>query len=345
MNIANKTHTITIPGKMMLAGEWAVLEENGCCIALALNRCITVTITEAPEITVSSDFPGFSYSNTFTYNALHYTTRYLQEKNITLKPFHLELLTESFYDSGPNKEKFGLGSSAALVVGIVQAILVFHGINDTNNNFIFKIAFLAHIHAQKNLGSGFDIAVATYKTPLFYRPPDHAWLTQTQERTSLVELVEQVWPNLEIKPITLPNTIHILIGFVGKGSKTTDLIDKVNLFKQDRPYEYQNTCAQINIVVKNLYDALQNNNHEKILTLIRRNRLLLQELSHTSGANLETEPLRLLIELAEQQGAAAKFSGAGGGDCGIALCFDKTQACAIRNTWRQAGITIITGDS
>jgi len=332
----------------MLAGEWSVLEENGCCIALALNRFITVTITEAPEITVTSDFPGFSHSNTFTHTALHYASRYLQEKNITLKPFHLELLTQSFYDTGLNKEKFGLGSSAALVVGIVQAILVFHGINDTNtngSNVIFKIAFLAHMHAQKNLGSGFDIAVATYKTPLFYRPPDHAWLTQTQERTSLVELVEQVWPNLEIKPITLPHSLHVLVGFVGKGSKTTDLIEKVNLFKQAHPHKYQNIYTQIHMLVEKLCNVLQTNDHEKILSLIRHNRLLLQELSHTSGANLETEPLRLLIELAEQHGAAAKFSGAGGGDCGIAVCFDISQADAIRNAWRQAGIITITEKS
>jgi phosphomevalonate kinase len=168
---------------------------------------------------------------------------------------------------------------------------------------------------------------------------------QTQEQTSLVELIERGWPNMTIQPIALPDSLHIVVGFVGKGSKTTDLIDKMTLFKQTCSHEYQHICAEINTVVQKLYDALHTNNHEKILTLIRHNRLLLQELSHASGAHLETEQLQLLIELAEQQGAAAKFSGAGGGDCGIAVCFNASQAHAVRNTWQQAGIITITGES
>ena len=47
-------------------------------------------------------------------------------------------------------------------------------------------------------------------------------------------------------------------------------------------------------------------------------------LSRASGITIETPQLRRLAEIAQEHGAVAKSSGAGGGDCGIALCPPET---------------------
>jgi phosphomevalonate kinase len=49
--------------------------------------------------------------------------------------------------------------------------------------------------------------------------------------------------------------------------------------------------------------------------------------------------LHALVEAAAGVGAVAKSSGAGAGDCGIALVRSAEQAEALRVAWREAGIT------
>ena len=52
---------------------------------------------------------------------------------------------------------------------------------------------------------------------------------------------------------------------------------------------------------------------------------------------IETPALVKLCQLAEEEGAVAKSSGAGGGDCGIAFASQAQQAEKIHHKWRSAG--------
>ena len=71
---------------------------------------------------------------------------------------------------------------------------------------------------------------------------------------------------------------------------------------------------------------------------IQEGRRLLSGLSRTSGITIETSQLRRLVEIAQEHGAVAKSSGAGGGDCGIALCPPGTDVAAMHAAWESAGI-------
>src|SRR5699024_6362177 len=68
-----------------------------------------------------------------------------------------------------------------------------------------------------------------------------------------------------------------------------------------------------------LVAACDDDDDAAALDTIRSARTLLQRLGESSGSLIETEALRNLCAIAESHGAAAKPSGAGGGDCGIAL--------------------------
>jgi phosphomevalonate kinase len=65
---------------------------------------------------------------------------------------------------------------------------------------------------------------------------------------------------------------------------------------------------------------------------------IIEQLGAALGMTLATSRLRTLVALARQQGAGAKLSGAGGGDCGIALTRQPAVADRIRDAWRAAGI-------
>jgi len=87
-----------------------------------------------------------------------------------------------------------------------------------------------------------------------------------------------------------------------------------------------------------LVTAIEDDDTARIMRQIERNRALLAGLSRISGRTIETAELTRLVEIAREHGAAAKSSGAGGGDCGIALCPTDTDLTALRAAWRAAGI-------
>ena len=84
--------------------------------------------------------------------------------------------------------------------------------------------------------------------------------------------------------------------------------------------------------------GFKTNSPAEILTQVKVNRDLLVKLASFSGLNIETPLLKTLIETASDLGGAAKTSGAGGGDCGIALLTDTNQVSTLINRWQAAGI-------
>ena len=73
--------------------------------------------------------------------------------------------------------------------------------------------------------------------------------------------------------------------------------------------------------------------------MIKKNRRLLNELTQITNVTIETPPLKMLCDLAENYGGAAKSSGAGGGDCGIVITDQKSGILPLMSVWEKAGIT------
>jgi len=364
---------VKAPGKIMLAGEWSILEPGHSCIVLPVNKFVTARIQESKEIIFNSEDIGLK--NVILQWALknlmgHLTVdpvlpeqlmakfnvcfcavknclQFLAEQGIAIKPFELSVYSElsgvKIDDS--NFVKPGLGSSAAVTVAVCKAILKFHDLDIDSVDgleLVFKLACLSHYFASGKLGSGFDVACSTYQKSLIYKRFNQDWLNQKLADIKKVsEIVLPKWPALEIKEINLPENMQVLIGFVGYSASTTKMIGKMNLFKDRQPEIYQSIMQSINLVVLNLISAIQRNNQFQIIDLINQNRDLLANLGAESGIELETKELKRLIDSAQVCGAAAKGSGAGGGDCGIAVCFDKIIADEITDEWNRAGIKSI----
>lgn len=355
--------TVSAPGKLMLSGEWSVLE--GCpCVVLAVNRKVYAKAKEASENSVVLKDFGIRAKSTingtavrfakwdeklvFTKHALETTLKYLHGKGIKVKNFSLETTSDiSAVKHKGKKMKIGFGGSAAAVVAITGAVLKLHGIgveSKAEKEALFKLGIIAHYYAQGKIGSGFDVAASTFGGALAYRRFDSQWLEKELQHKDITQAVEQKWPHFEAHHVNIPLECELLVGFTGKSAPTTELVRKVREFREKKPGQYSLIIEGLKRTTHKIVVALEMDSHSQILKLIDENRGLLRSLSDASGAELEIPEHTVMIEAAQRHGAAAKFSGAGGGDCGIGICFDSKTARKVRAEWKKAGIALVDAE-
>ena len=358
----NNFITVRTPGKLMLAGEWNVLEPGHTCISLAINRFITVTLRPAltwqltsslfheqsinfawnpiTGITLTSNLDTITQQLCVpSFAAINYALTYVTEHGISITPGWLHIDSSELYQS--NAEKFGFGSSAAISVALIKSIIMLHNPALNTPEIIFKLAYLAHYQAQGNCGSGFDNATASLGCTVIYQSPDSPWLiAQYNNKTvSLATLITSPWPELLLKACKLPATLFINVGYSGTGAHTPTLIAGITAYKKSQPNAYTILMNELESIVRTMIPLLATQQIHTFMELIREYRNLMRTLSLAAGIELETASLTRLIETAESCGAAAKFSGAGGGDCGIAI--SNSAACynLVENAWACAGIS------
>ena len=195
--------TAKAPGKLYIAGEYAVVETGFPAIIVALNQFVTVSIEKSHEYgsIVSKQYQENSLywqrqgdemifdnrDNPFHYilSAIKLTEQYARQVGKTLSVYHLKV--NSDLDSADGK-KYGLGSSAAVTVATVKALCAFYDLQLTNDE-LYKLASIAHLDVQGN-GSLGDIAASVYGGWVAYRSFDKQWLAQVRPTTSLKDLLQ-----------------------------------------------------------------------------------------------------------------------------------------------------------
>ena len=225
----NTTFDVKVPGKLMIAGEYAVTESNQASIVVAVDRYITAKITVSdqnklilPQLGLNDvtwditsgmvNFPEYDKRLRFIKNAFQVVYNYLNEQNINIIPFHLAVTSEL---DDPSGRKYGLGSSAAIVVAVVTAMLKLHESEKQTSNpeKIFKLAAIAHFKTQGN-GSCADIAASTFGGWLHYTAFQSKWLIEKIDKeSSITNLLTAAWPMLSISSITPPNNLTFCVGW------------------------------------------------------------------------------------------------------------------------------------
>lgn len=326
-----KLITEKAPGKLYIAGEYAVVENGYPAILVALDQFVTCSIEEsAAEVgkIISRQYHNNALQwhrlgeqmvvdnrdNPFSYilSAIKVTEEYARSFARELRIFDLHIDSQLDSDSG---KKYGLGSSAAVTVATVKALCRFYNLPVTKDE-IFKLAAIAHFEVQGN-GSLGDVAASVYGGWIAYHSLDRQWLAQQRKYLDLRTLVDLPWPDLKIESLKAPSNLQLLIGWTGKPASTSQLVDKISLFKARQQKEYRQFLEDNKHCIQRMVDGFHNADLESIKNEIRYNRELLKQLGTNSGVHIETPVLNKLCEIAEDFGGAAKTSGAGGGDCGI----------------------------
>jgi len=232
------------PGKIMLAGEWAVLELGIPCVSVPFQKGIKVTVESSEKI--------FFEENKFTQSAVDIALKYIQANGKKIAPFSISINSEisEIYDKNSEKKlKPGLGSSSAVVVAIIKGLLKFFDLR-VDAKIVFKLASIAHYLAQGKIGSCYDVAVSTYNFPIIYKRFDPDWFDGELKKflkneICIIELIDKSWPFLEIEKIDLPSEMKVYVGFSGESSSTTKLIESMNKFKIENKKKYLEICSKI----------------------------------------------------------------------------------------------------
>ncbi|MFI3161763.1 phosphomevalonate kinase [Streptococcus suis] len=344
---------VKIPGKLFLAGEYAVVEAGYPAVIAAVDQYLTVTIETSDrgllhssqqadlyltwerkenEIFIQDDHP---YALIET--AMQLTEEYLMAKGYACHGTY-SLSVQSDLDDQASGAKYGLGSSGAVTVATVKALLTYYG-HQVDALLTYKLAALTQTKLGMT-GSFGDLAASSFGGLIAYHSLDRSWLLGKMAELSLLDLVESDWKGLSISPIQLPQGLDLLVGWTGSAASTDSLVSQMESQKSQAEKEqiHVQFLADSKICVEQLIVACQTNDLVSARQALAQNRKLLQDFARGMGLVIETPQLSQLCDLAQTYGAVAKSSGAGGGDCGICLVDSKEQKVAIEKAWQQAGI-------
>lgn len=348
--------TSVAPGKLFIAGEYAVVSAGQPAIIAAVSQYLQVTLTTSTASCGSihsSQNPQLLLRWTRKKNLLTILDRMDPYKLVTTaiqiseqyatelgywNPALFDLAITSKLDDSASNTKFGLGSSGAVVVATIQAILKFHGVPFQAMD-LYKLATLTHLHIGSN-GSLGDVAASSFGGMVYYQRTNPVWLEEQRAQLSISGLVQMSWPQLAIESLTLPQPLQLLVGWTKSKADTTDFVNSMfqERSKAEKEHFHQQFLQENQTIVQSLKQACVLQQVQAFHEGIRYNRQLLQKFANTMGLTIETPALTTLCTLAENQNASAKTSGAGGGDCGICFAETEQQAASISQAWEAANI-------
>lgn len=290
--------TVSAPGKLMLMGEHAVVYGEPCLVT-AVNQRLSVTIDASDNGQITIDAPQVKETK-FVDRAI---VKFFAEKGSFLKNRGIALAIHSDFDC-----RVGFGSSSAVSVATLKALSLYYNLTLTDRE-IFNLAYQVTLDIQ-GIGSGFDIAAATYGGTLFFTKG-----------------------GATIAPLRV--SVPLVVGYTGIKADTPTLIRQVEKLHKTYPDKVNRIFAAIGKLVREGKEALLRQDWERLGKLMDFDQEYLRDLG------VSTQKLEDLISAAKRAGAyGAKLSGAGGGDCMIALATSDKQK-VIRKAIKDAGGEVI----
>jgi mevalonate kinase len=300
------------PGKLSLMGDHSVVYGEPCLVT-AVDQRLRVTVErieeeilwlEAPDVKVSS------YRKNLTelgQGELPKSVAFIEKSyalftaEFGITKGGIKVTTQSDFSA-----LFGFGSSSASAVAFLQAVAAAFEIELTPQK-LFELAYRVVLDIQK-VGSGFDIAAAIWGGTLRY-----------------------VTPAKEVK--TLPaEELPLVVCYTGVKADTATLIKQLAAKRAQNPDEINGIFSQITQLVNAAQTAIETQNWSKLGQLFTQNHELLVKLGVSSPV------LDTLCATAIEAGAwGAKLSGAGGGDCMIAVVSPEKKSAVIEALTKVGG--------
>ena len=310
-----------VAGKLYIIGEYNVLKSGHGAIVAPVNLFLQGTLTLNGHTTIIENniaYPLDTLQNNCphqlenTVATINFFNEYLA--TLKIKPKHFALTIENNLISD-EQIKYGLGSSAAAIVLTLKLLNQLYATN-LSALILFKMAVL--IQKRRGiLSSGGDLAATLFDMPLYYVRYDVDWLINETREFPLLQID---WPLLKIRLLTkLPTFV---VGWTKETIKpeANGIIDPAFFVKaQTLVDNYRFT-----------YDEIY----------IRKYQALLETLSF-SKKGMMTDRLSALVTSAASLGIAAKISGAGYGDCGIAQVSDPAKIKALTKLWHNEHIKVL----
>lgn len=365
------------PGKLFIAGEYAVLEPGHPAILVAVDRQVDVTVSgldgtndsadnsaddsadDSADVVIDSDLrPGQARLRRHgggpggpgglggddgqrtpdglghVVSAIEVVGGLLTERGLGMPPVHVAVSSRLHR----NRTKFGLGSSGAVTVATVTAVATYCGV-ELSPDARFRLAMLAT--ARRDPGSsGGDLAASVWGGWIVYHAPDRAVVLDTAQRLGIDGMLRAPWPGFRLRRLRPPRGLALEVGWSGQPASTSSLTARLVKRQWRGSTSHRSFVARSDECVRAAIRALDRGDDHELLHQVRGARRVLADLDDEVRLGIFTTRLTALCDAAEAVGGAAKPSGAGGGDCGIAL-LDATapgKISQLREVWTAAGV-------
>ncbi|MFK8016687.1 MAG: mevalonate kinase [Gammaproteobacteria bacterium] len=298
--------TAQAPGKLVLLGEYAVLDGAPAVVA-AVDRQVRATATVAPAWSIEAanldvaprawpsagDRPE---NDPLALPAALLDALSSRDLLRNIPPQRVSLDSAALFVDGA---KLGVGSSAAVLVALYRLV--------AREDIAWKTAFAlidaAHRACQKGLGSGVDIAAALHGGVIvFERDPRFALANCT--------------------PICVPKDLHMTSVFTGAATSTATFLEKIIVWRQRAGWEYTAHRDALAGLASAGVGALNNADAAEFCRIADRYCDVLEAFGVAAGVEIVSPIHRQLRDLARDCGVAYKTSGAGGRDLGVAFATD-----------------------
>jgi len=325
------------PGKLVLLGEYAVLE-GAPALAVAVDRRATVRITprtdgacvvNAPELGVFNVRMLVEPDGTPQWQCVEADAAKLRLVDHVWRALSLEGLAPSvdggfgmdldtagfFEANGSALAKLGLGSSAALTVALASALAVFAGHAEVvadGPQWLHRL-FRMHSSWQDGRGSGIDLAASVAGGLINYRLTGQS-------------------PQPSYTPLDWPITgVHCLFVWSGQSVSTAHFLRRLAQWRLTHRAEYAAHMNHLGELAEAAAELLQQGRGEDFVATVACYATALENFGTACGLEIFSATQKRLAELAAQVGVSYKPCGAGG-DFGVVFVQDADRLARIERT-------------
>ena len=293
--------TVAAPGKLFLAGEYAVLEGAPAVLAAAA--------TPAGVATARFE-PGQAPTSAVIAAATTHARAALAACGLALPEGAARVDTTAFLHEGV---KLGLGSSAAAAVTAVAAAFVHGGLVLADQLPLLRAtADAAHRVAQGGVGSGGDIAASVHGG--FLRFARAAVDGDDGEASATA-----------VTPLDRPAGLTLVTFWTRSAARTPDFISGVRRFAAANPAAHRQRMAELATRAGRFADVFARDPRATVHAAAAYGEAM-AALGRDAALPIVIPAVAHAAALAVDLGGAAKPSGAGGGDMGIAFFAEKAAA-------------------
>lgn len=317
-------------GKLYIGGEYAILTPRLTAVVKNVNIYMNAQIRFSEKYKIYSDMYNYSVSLEHDENysliqeTVNIVNKYLHIKSIDTKPFELNIIGKMEKEG----KKYGIGSSGSVIILTIKALAKLYKYC-VSKDTIFKLAAYVLLKRGDN-GSMGDLACIAYEELVAYTSFDRGKIKEKIRNETFEKVINSDW-GYKIEVLKCEWNYEFLAGWTGKPAISKDMINNV---KKSINKDFLERSDEN---VKNIIKGIKSGNKELIKEAVIKSGDLLKNLDSSIYSNELTE----LVNAAKELDMCAKSSGAGGGDCGIAISFNKNDTKTVIEKWEKEGIVLL----
>jgi len=329
--------TVSAPGKVVILGEYAVLE-GAPALVMAVDRRARASLAAAPGPHSSVRAPGWCagrrrfrlgdagpvwLDDTGDRLGLveHVLRRFAAQRRESGAggPFDLVLdSSELTRAADGGTVKLGLGSSAALTVALYCALDYYAAPRPAAPPELEQLIDI-HCGLQGRRGSGLDVAASLHG--------------------GLIEYTRS--PQPAAAATRLPAALEYCFIWSGRPAATGDFLAVLAAWRRARPEQFESLIRPLVALAEGGARAARGGDAGGFLAGVEAYTDALEALGRAGGADILSRPHRRLRRLAAHCGVVYKPCGAGGGDVGIALSADPERLEQFRQRTAAEGFRLL----